>query len=137
MNVPVGLIDASYGGTPIEGWLSAQYLIDNPKVAAYTKKLRSKHWKNKVSHLHNANIYPIRHASIAGVIWSQGCSNVPNCGQYYTLLTHLVKSWRLEFRNETMPFYIVEIAPHTYDGINGARLREAQARVAEFTQLSK
>ena len=134
LNVPVGLIDASYGGTPIEGWLSAQYLIDNPKVAAYTKKLRSKHWKNKVSHLHNANIYPIRHASIAGVIWYQGCSNVPNCGQYYTLLSHLVKSWRLEFRNETMPFYIVEIAPHTYDGINGARLREAQARVAARTK---
>jgi hypothetical protein len=32
-----------------------------------------------------------------------------------------------------MPFYIVEIAPHTYAGINGARIREAQARVAART----
>ena len=130
LNVPVGLIDASYGGTPIETWLSAQYLIDNPKVAAATKKLRSKKWKNLISGLHNANIYPIRHTSIAGVIWYQGCSNVSNYRQYYSLLNHLIKSWRLEFRNETMPFYIVEIAPHTYGGISGACLREAQARVA-------
>ena len=130
LNVPVGLIDASYGGTPIETWLGAQYLIDNPKAAAYTKKLRHKKWKNQISGLHNANIYPIRHTSIAGVIWYQGCANVSNCGQYYALLSHLIKSWRLEFRNEEMPFYIVEIAPHTYGGIGGARLREAQARVA-------
>ena len=134
LNVPVGLIDASYGGTPIETWLGAQYLLDNPKAAAYTKKLKHKKWKNQISGLHNANIYPIRHASIAGVIWYQGCANVGNCAQYYALLSHLVKSWRLEFRNEEMPFYIVEIAPHTYGGIGGARLREAQARVAARTK---
>ena len=133
LNVPVGLIDASYGGTPIETWLSAEYLANNPKAAAYTKKLRHKKWKNQISGLHNANIYPIRHTSIAGVIWYQGCANVSNCGQYYALLSHLIKSWRLEFRNEEMPFYIVEIAPHTYGGINGARLREAQALVAART----
>ena len=134
LNVPVGLIDASYGGTPIETWLGAEYLANNPKAAAYTKKLRSKKWKSLISGLHNANIYPIRHATIAGVIWYQGCSNVSNCGQYYALLSHLVKSWRLEFRNENLPFYIVEIAPHTYDGIGGARIREAQARVAARTK---
>jgi len=133
LNVPVGLIDASYGGTPIEGWLSADYLVNNPKVAATANKIKHKKWKSRISNLHNANIYPIRHATIAGVIWYQGCSNVSNCGTYQNLLTHLVKSWREEFRNPEMPFYIVEIAPHNYGGINGARLREAQARVAART----
>ena len=46
------------------------------------------------------------------------------------MLNHLIKSWREEFRNPEMPFYIVEIAPHTYTGIRGALLREAQARTA-------
>ena len=133
LNVPIGLIDASYGGTPIEGWLSAEYLANNPKIAATAKKIKNKKWKNRISFLHNANIYPIRHTTIAGVIWYQGCSNVSSCGTYYTLLNHLIKSWRTEFRNAEMPFYIVEIAPHTYGGINGARLREAQARVAART----
>ncbi|MBQ1964517.1 MAG: hypothetical protein II358_03745 [Tidjanibacter sp.] len=130
LNVPIGLIDASYGGTPVEGWLSAEYLTNNPKVAAQAKKLRNKKWKSRISYLHNANIYPIRHATIAGVIWYQGCSNVSSCGTYQNLLNNLVKSWREEFRSPEMPFYIVEIAPHTYGGINGARIREAQARVA-------
>lgn len=133
LNVPIGLIDASYGGTCVEGWMSAEYLANNPKVAAAAKKLKSKSWKNKISFLHNANIYPIRHTTIAGVIWYQGCSNVSSCGTYQNMLSHLVKSWREEFRNPEMPFYIVEIAPHTYGGINGARIREAQARVAART----
>ena len=132
LNVPVGLIDASYGGTCVEGWLSAEYLANNPKVAAQAKKLKNKKWNKKISFLHNANIYPIRHTSIAGVIWYQGCSNV-GTNTYYYMLNELVKSWRLEFRNEEMPFYIVEIAPHTYQGISGARIREAQARVAAQT----
>ena len=129
LNVPIGLIDASYGGTCVEGWLSAEYLANNPKVAANAKKLKNKKWNKHISALHNANIYPIRHTSIAGVIWYQGCSNVGN-NTYYGLLNELVKSWRLEFRNPEMPFYIVEIAPHTYQGVTGARIREAQARVA-------
>ena len=133
LNVPIGLIDASYGGTCIEGWLSAEYLTNNPKVATTAKKLRNKKWRERISYLHNANIYPIRHATIAGVIWYQGCSNVSSCGTYQGLLSHLVKSWREEFRNPEMPFYIVEIAPHVYGGINGARLREAQAKVAAKT----
>ena len=133
LNVPIGLIDASYGGTIIEGWLSADYLAKNPKVAAAVNKSKNKKWGKKVSFLHNANIYPIRHATIAGVIWYQGCSNVSNAGSYQNFLSHLIKSWREEFRNPEMPFYIVEIAPHTYGGINGARLREAQARVAART----
>lgn len=134
LNVPVGLIDASYGGTPVEGWLSAEYLVNNPKLAAVAKKSKNKKWGKKISHLHNANIYPIRHYNIAGTIWYQGCSNVSYNGTYATMLSGLIKSWREEFRNPEMPFYIVEIAPHTYSGINGARLREAQARVAARTK---
>ena len=133
LDVPVGLIDASYGGTPIEGWLSAEYLANNPKVAAVAKKLKSKKWKNKASHLHNANIYPIRHATVAGTIWYQGCSNVPSFRTYQTMLTHLVKSWRAEFRNPEMPFYVVQLVPHIYEGIKGAIVREAQDKVAART----
>ena len=130
LGVPVGLIDASYGGTPVEGWLSADYLAKNPKLAAVANKKKATKTHKKVSYLHNANIYPVRHYNIAGVIWYQGCSNVSYNQTYYTMLNGLIKSWREEFRNPEMPFYIVEIAPHTYPGINGARLREAQARVA-------
>ncbi|MBR2351941.1 MAG: hypothetical protein IKA70_03260 [Alistipes sp.] len=129
LDVPVGLIDASYGGTPVEGWIGVEARNANEKLAAVCAKSKNKKWKSKLSALHNANIYPIRHTTIAGTIWYQGCSNV-KYGGYATMLNGLINSWRTEFRNPTMPFYIVEIVPHTYAGIRGAFIREAQARVA-------
>ena len=132
LDIPIGLIDASFGGTPVEGWLSADYIAANAKRYAKIIKRsdKNKSPQKKVSALHNANIYPIRHATITGVIWYQGCANV-NYGAYYRMLTDLVNSWRTEFDNAEMPFYIVQIAPHIYAGINGALIREAQARVAD------
>ena len=130
LNVPIGLIDASYGGTPIEAWLSVEALKNDLDLAEQSKKIPNAKWKKKISHLHNANIYPLRHATIAGVVWYQGCENISNYATYYRLLSGLVKSWREEFRNPELPFYIVEIAPHVYANIRGARIREAQARVA-------
>lgn len=133
LDVPVGLIDASYGGTPVEGWLSAEWLANNPKLAAVCKKSKNKKWGKKISHLHNANIYPIRHATIAGTIWYQGCSNV-KYGFYGTMLNGLIKSWRAEFDNPEMPFYIVQIAPHTYAADRGAYIRSTQDYVAAHTK---
>lgn len=49
------------------------------------------------------------------------------------MLRGLISSWREEFRNPYMPFYIVQIVPHTYAGIRGAIVREAQDRVAART----
>ena len=134
LNVPIGLIAASYGGTAIEGWLSADYVANNESVAAIVKKAPKK-VKARASFYHNANIYPIRYTTLAGVIWYQGCSNVKsNNRSYGTLLGHLITSWRAEFRNEELPFYIVEIAPHVYNGVSGASIREHQARVADRTE---
>lgn len=130
LNVPIGLIDVAYGGTQIQGWLSAETIQSNPHIVKILQKNRHRTWKGKESQLYNANIYPIRHATIAGVIWYQGCTHIAS-NAYWRSLEALVKSWRVEFRSEQLPFYIVQIAPHTYGGIRGAQIREAQARVAD------
>ena len=131
LGVPVGLIDASYGGTFIEGWMKKEVIDADGKLVADCGKIKHKVWKGKESHLYNANIYPIRHTSIAGVIWYQGCANVSSSPRGYAhALEVLVNSWREEFRNPEMPFYLVEIVPHTYAGIKGAQLRESQMKAA-------
>ena len=113
--------------------LRVGWLANNPKLAAVCKKSKNKKWGKKISHLHNANIYPIRHATIAGTIWYQGCSNV-KYGFYGTMLNGLIKSWRAEFDNPEMPFYIVQIAPHTYAADRGAYIRSTQDYVAAHTK---
>ena len=131
LGVPVGLVDASYGGTYIEGWMKREVIDSDAKILKDCTKIKHKVWKGKESHLYNANIYPIRHNSFAGVIWYQGCANVSSSPRGYAhSLEVLINSWREEFNNPTMPFYIVQLVPHTYAGIKGAQLRESQEKVA-------
>ncbi|MBP3424462.1 MAG: hypothetical protein J6K57_05430 [Alistipes sp.] len=131
LGVPVGLVDASYGGTFVEGWMKREVIDSDAKILKDCTKIKHKVWKGKESHLYNANIYPIRHNSFAGVIWYQGCANVSSSPRGYAhSLEVLINSWREEFNNPTMPFYIVQLVPHTYAGIKGAQLRESQEKVA-------
>ena len=131
LNVPIGLVDASYGGTFVEGWMKKEVIEADSKIMRDCTKIKHKVWKGKESHLYNANIYPIRHNSFAGVIWYQGCANVSSSPRGYAhSLEVLINSWREEFENPTMPFYIVQLVPYTYAGIKGAQLRESQEKVA-------
>ncbi len=138
LDVPVGLINASLGGTFIEGWLSKNTIENSPqskmikRVLAVINRSKGK-WQNKESWMYNANIHPLLRMSIAGTIWYQGCSNV-NVGAmgYKDELVALIDSWRNGFRNYDMPFYIVQIAPYIYYGARGAVLRESQSAAADM-----
>lgn len=140
LDVPVGLIQASYGGTLIEGWVSKNTIENGEKAENFSKAIkiinkRKGEWSEKESHLYNANIHPLLNVRIAGVIWYQGCSNVRvNAMSYRHTLTGLIASWREEFANPEMPFYIAQIAPHVYTDLQGAQLRESQAFVAAHTE---
>ena len=131
LGVPIGLVDASFGGTYIEGWMKKEVIEADSKIMRDCTKIKHKVWKGKESHLYNANIYPIRYNSFAGVIWYQGCANVSSSPRGYAhSLEVLINSWREEFNNPTMPFYIVQLVPYTYAGIKGAQLRESQEKAA-------
>lgn len=136
LDVPVGLIQAAYGGTPLEGWVSPDAINNGEKANYLTRSVgllnkgKGK-WSGKESNLWYANICPLLNVRIAGVIWYQGCANVKvNPVSYKETLTGLILSWRKEFNNPEMPFYIAQIAPHTYEDLQGAQLRESQAYVA-------
>ena len=138
LGVPVGVINASYGGTSIESWMPEEEILNNELFNyGLNKSLQdnAKKWKGKDRYFagaqYNANIHPIINTTIAGVIWYQGCHNVTTtAGHYDLLLERFIASWREVFRNQELPFYVVQIAPHTYEGVKGAVLREKQALVA-------
>lgn len=136
LDVPVGLLQASYGGTFIEGWVSQDAIHNGEKSATFAKGIKiinngKTMWVGKESHLYNANIHPLLNVRIAGVIWYQGCTNVrANPVTYRDNLQGLIRSWRKEFKNPDMPFYLAQIAPHTYTDQQGALLRESQDYVA-------
>lgn len=130
LNVPVGLINSSWGGTPAEVWTPSSVISADRELAEAAAKLGPTPWGPYLpARNYNAMIYPIRQYGIAGALWYQGESNVSTAYAYTHLMDEMIRSWRSSFSRD-FPFYFVQIAPYDYgSGDNGARLREAQSRL--------
>lgn len=132
LNVPVGLIEAAWGGTAAEVW-TPEELVDRDTVlkrAADSLK-PADWWPYHAGFCYNGMIAPITNFTIAGVLWYQGESNAATARTYSRLLETMIASWRKAWK-EPLPFYYVQIAPFTYGGKeNAALLREQQAAVEQ------
>lgn len=132
LNIPIGLINASWGGSPIEIWMKGE-LVESDTL------LKKEAYKNlniwapiKPGVTFNSMIHPFVCMPIAGAIWYQGESNVRYYPTYSRLFKMLVNSWRSEWKKD-FPFYYVQLAPHNYfrlfkDNIRGAYQREQQTQ---------
>lgn len=151
-NVPVGLIETCWGGSPAEVWMSQRTLASNPayrrdilekyetdlkKAEAAEPKPKSPPWKP--TELYNGMIAPLIPCAIAGAIWYQGESNAGRAQQYRTLFPDLIRNWRQDWGEGDFTFLAVQLAPYdqnrkrTIEAIteapgesNWAELREAQ-----------
>ena len=92
--VPIGIMQSAEGDTNIANWIGSDY---------YDGSVNTKHIN------YNAMIYPLRRAEIKGVIWYQGCNNSAKGCEYEELLKSLIANWRALFRNDTLPFYVVQL----------------------------
>jgi sialate O-acetylesterase len=122
LNVPVGLINTSVGGTPAEKWTKREALEANPDLKILSGK-------NGASTLYNAMIAPLIPYAIRGAIWYQGESNLDRAYQYRTLFPAMIANWRSEWKQGNFPFGFVQLAPYRYKGQNPenyAELCEAQ-----------
>lgn len=127
LNVPIGLINASWGGTPAETWTPEEKVSgDNELLKAAAELKASEWWPVKPGLAYNAMLSPITDFPIAGAIWYQGESNTGTAATYKKLFTTMIDTWRKAWHKE-FPFYYVQIAPFTYGDKNiGALLREQQ-----------
>ena len=92
LDVPVGLINSSWGGSPIEPWTV----------------------EDKGSGVkHNAMIAPLQPVALRGIIWYQGESNMSQGMAYHDKTERLVKGWRKTFGQDDLPFLFVQIAPYS------------------------
>lgn len=135
LDVPVGIIHTSWGGTLAEAWTSRAALEANPelkglipaKFAIDDKKPNP----NQGTVLFNGMIEPILPYAVKGAIWYQGESNANRAYQYRTLFPAMIQSWRAAWKNPDMPFLFVQLAPwqkivNEPQESNWAELREAQ-----------
>jgi sialate O-acetylesterase len=130
LNVPIGLIEAAWGGTNAEDWTPASLIEGDEQLKTAEAKVQpADGWPYKSGSCYNGMIAPIVNFSVAGAIWYQGESNVVAPFTYERLLTTMIASWRQAWALP-LPFYLVQIAPFGY-GVKyqGSAVREQEAAV--------
>ncbi len=132
LQVPVGLINTSWGGTRIEPWISEMGCKNFDWVKIPDKTPVEKLSQQTPTVLYNAMISPLVGYGIRGAIWYQGESNRNEPEQYLKLMPGLIENWRSLWGIGEFPFYFVQIAPFDYgtSGLNSAYLREAQLKAS-------
>ncbi|MCB0687753.1 MAG: sialate O-acetylesterase, partial [Saprospiraceae bacterium] len=132
LDVPVGLICSSWGGTRIEPWISEAGLKEFDWVNLPDKKMTDEYNQQTPTVLYNAMIAPMVGYGIRGALWYQGESNRNEPMEYEKLMAGLIQNWRSEWDQGDFSFYYCQIAPFDYGpkGLNSAYLREAQLKAS-------
>jgi sialate O-acetylesterase len=162
-NVPIGLLQADWGGTPAEAWTPVESIAMNETLrpliegypaayARYEKALadypavvekakaegkeapRRPNAPWRYAELYNAMIAPLTPYTIKGAIWYQGESNAGRAAQYRTLFPTMISSWRQAWGEGDFPFLLVQLAPFQASGPNNTEYAELREAQLYSTQ---
>ncbi len=136
LKVPVGLINASSGGSAAEAWISAEGLapIEDFRAALALLRAGTPTGEDDPTLLWNGMVNPLHSFRLRGVAWYQGEANDAHPEQYARLLSALIADWRRRFAPD-LPFAIVQLPnagrrqTEPVEASAWALLREAQAQV--------
>ncbi len=125
--VPVGVLIAATGGSPIESWMRMvpEALQDPKRKRPAGKPRRITNYESKIA--------PLVGYAMRGALWYQGEGNAGDGREYFLKMQSMIGDWRKSWGQGQFPFYFVQIAsigsspkdkPAGGDG--RARIRNAQ-----------
>lgn len=131
LDVPVGIIVSSWGGSVVEAWMSREAVEPFKEIntSILDNDAEVKKPQSTPCVLYNAKIAPLTNFTIKGFLWYQGESNRNNANLYGKMMPAFVKDLRAKWNIGEFPFYFVQIAPFKYEGADSTsavRLREVQ-----------
>ena len=138
LKVPIALINDSYGGSPVEAFMSIDALKAFPEIKVHSATDTFRLNNRSPTALYNGMIHPIIGYTIKGCLWYQGEANYDRPDQYEKLFPAMISQWRSEWQQGDFPFYFAQIAPFNYaqfganrtEKLNSAYLRDAQRKAA-------
>ena len=144
LNIPIGLVLSARGATPCQAYIERSYLENDeiyktkyldPYDALIAQGGDSTGLNNPIL-MYNSLVNPFINLSIKGYIWYQGENNAGDRGAYTRLNELMIRCWRDKFNQGDLPFYLVQMTPHTWGGTNYlndgyAYFREAQEKILE------
>lgn len=148
LGMPIGIIDSSRGGTPIEPFIPRDAFESHPTLRRERElgdredleglwqmpggvRARDANWLP--GRLFHSRLHPIAKFAVRGAIWYQGESNSgdrEDPRDYLHKMRALIDGWRRFFGDEAMPFYFVQL-PGSGAGAGWPYLREQQRLAAE------
>jgi len=154
--VAIGVVDATWGGTPAEAWISLPGLTEDSSLApafdefnslaarhgedaedalaaslgkCVPARIRSKEFeKAGPGTLFNGMIAPLLPLRLAGVIWYQGETNATTlrASVYRKLFHALIQDWRRGWQRRDLPFLYVQLPNWNAQSQLWPVIREAQ-----------
>ena len=127
LNVPIGIVGAYQGGTNAEEWIKPTIFdtLSSTVKNAYILPTATR----TPGCLYNGMINPLLPYKVSGMIWYQGENNATRYQTYSTIIKAMVKGWRADFKNDMLPFYLVQLP--NYQANNWCDFREIQQEIAE------
>ena len=138
LDVPIGLVNNSWGGSACEGWIDrsklekdarftglmerwqkteARYeMLQSKSEKSEEEKVQLTNLKNQMrgnqrpGNLYNGILKSHMGYGIRGAIWYQGESNAGRAYQYRDLFPYMIQTWREEWGQGDFPFYWVQLA---------------------------
>ena len=129
LDIPIGIVDASWGGTNIDAWTprsgyegcdeSIKATAEYPVKADWKKETDKKgpiggaHQQPTV--LFNGMVAAFAPMAMRGFIWYQGCHNNGESSLYCAKLHSLYNGWSRDFANPNLKLYLVQLAPYRHN----------------------
>ena len=143
LDVPVGIVDSSWGGTNIDAWTPRCGYENHPELKDVADFPVTANWKNTMRRgpiggpqqqptaLWNGMVDAWAPFAIKGFIWYQGCHNNGEAHRYCDKMHALYDGWAKAFQNPDLKLYFVELAPFKANWFN------LQMNQAKFTAEEK
>src|SRR5690625_5589836 len=101
LDVPVGLIVTAWGSSRIEAWMDETSLRQSG-IIDFPDTMPDRAKNHAPTLLYNGMIKPLTPYTARGFLWYQGENNVSDAHEYSDLFSHMIESWRKEFKNKDM-----------------------------------
>ena len=126
-STPIGLVQASAGGTQVAAWTSNDTnLACGPLPVPYGTDNAPRNWPSVE---YNAMIHPLLPMRFRAVLWYQGETDWWDADRYACSFPNLINDWRAKFKYDVqLPFYFVLV--HPYTGANPVSRQSQQAALA-------
>lgn len=137
LDIPVGLIQCCWSNSKIEAWMAEEtFRTEFPDIKLPEIDQTKFGWlEGTPTLLYNGMVNAWDGFPVKGVIWYQGEANNHWPELYKQLFPAMVEDWKKVFRNDSLPFYYVQLAPFKAEGCrktNFADFRQAQADLLQL-----